>query len=590
MQWSTVAIFLSVCAFYTREDSGTGSVEAVETSWGAEEKLSCVDTWFVPENGSCVCGNTFDGIISCDEYTKEVEVEDCYCITLDYTSTRNTTRPVMGQCSFNCVNVTKSYSDYIYHHVPRELVSGDDNNSVCGYLHRDRTLCGRCEDGYYMAAYSYTFECIHCHQAKYIPNWLWYVLVAYLPLTIFIIIILVFRVSVVSPKLYGVIIIVQNVTSPLNIRILVEAVKHDYTLNIIYQVMTSLMSIWNLDFFRTLLPGICLQIDTLKVLALDYLIAVYPMTVTVVAFVILELHNRGFKPVMCICRPFYRVFARFRKDWNLRTSLIDAFVTFFVLSTTKLLFVSVNLLVYSNLYTPHGEIVGTCLYEDASVEYFGPKHTPFGALAVMVIFFLMILPVCLLVFYESKCFQRCLIKTRLKNRVLEDLVYSFNQYYKDGSDGSMDCRWFAAFHIAARMSVIALLFLPITALYFNFLLIYVLVCSIFMVAVEPYRAEYRLYNSVEPCLCLLLAGFLAGITGINAANLLNRESVHWLFVTTAVNGLLPLLYLFVVSTWWILQRTQCNFRMGSKDISPDLPDRLLNSDQYGSLSSTHSIQ
>ena len=559
MHWSTVAFILSACVLYTKEDSGTGSVEAVESSWGAEENLSCPDTWFVPENGSCVCGNTFHGIVLCDEYTKEVGVEDCHCITLDYTSSHNTTRPVMGQCSFNCVNNTKLY--HIYHHVPQDLVSVGDNNSVCGYLHRKGTLCGQCEDGYYMAAYSYTFECIHCHQAKYIPNWLWYVLVAYLPLTLFIIIILVFRVSVVSPKLYGAITIVQNVNEPLNILILSEGVRHDYTLNIIYQVATTLMNIWNLDFFRTLLPGICLQIDTLKVLALDYLIAVYPMAVTVVAFIILELHNRGFKPVMFICRPFYRVFARFRKDWNLRTSLIDAFVTFFFLSITKLLFVSVTFLVHSHLYTPHGEIVSTRLYEDASMEYFGPTHAPFGALAVMVIFFFMILPVCLLVFYESKCFQRCLVKARLKNSVLEDLVQSFNQYYKDGSGGSMDCRWFAAFHVASRMSITALIFLPVTALYFNFLLLYLLVCSIFMVAVEPYRAEYRLYNSVEPCLCLLLAGFFAGITGVHTANLLSRVSVPWLLMITAVNGVLPLLYLLIVSTWWILQRTPCNFRM-----------------------------
>ena len=179
--------------------------------------------------------------------------------------------------------------------------------------------------------------------------------------------------------------------------------------------------------------------SSLNVLALDYLIALYPMTVTVVVFVILELHNHGFKPVMVICRPFQRVFARFRKDRNLRTSLIDAFVTFFVLSTTKLLFVSLNFLVYSNLYTPHGEIVGTRLYEDASIEYFGPHHTLFGLLALMVIFLLIFLPVCLLVFYEFRCCQRCLIKTRLKSHVIMDLMHS-NQYYKDGSDGSVDCR------------------------------------------------------------------------------------------------------------------------------------------------------
>jgi len=30
--------------------------------------------------------------------------------------------------------------------------------------------------------------------------------------------------------------------------------------------------IWNLDFFRTLVPHICLQVNTLKALVLDYAI------------------------------------------------------------------------------------------------------------------------------------------------------------------------------------------------------------------------------------------------------------------------------------------------------------------------------
>ena len=79
------------------------------------------------------------------------------------------------------------------------VVLQHDNNSVCGYLHRTGTLCGQCVHNYYRAAYSYTFYCIYCEESK----WLLYIVVAYAPLTVFIILILIFRVSVVSPKLYG---------------------------------------------------------------------------------------------------------------------------------------------------------------------------------------------------------------------------------------------------------------------------------------------------------------------------------------------------------------------------------------------------
>ena len=58
--------------------------------------------------------------------------------------------------------------------------------------------------------------------------------------------------------------------------------------------------IWNLDFFRTLLPGVCLHLTTLEVLALDYLIAVCPMLLMVIAYVLVELHGYGFRPVLFI--------------------------------------------------------------------------------------------------------------------------------------------------------------------------------------------------------------------------------------------------------------------------------------------------
>ena len=51
--------------------------------------------------------------------------------------------------------------------------------------------------------------------------------------------------------------------------------------------------IWNLDFFRVVLPEVCLNFPTLHILALDYLIAIYPMLLMGVAYIIVELLGRG---------------------------------------------------------------------------------------------------------------------------------------------------------------------------------------------------------------------------------------------------------------------------------------------------------
>ena len=547
--------------------------------------VSCLDTWVVRVGNSCECGKTFDGIVYCDRDTNEVGVADCYCMTYD--STRNKT--VLGACLFNCVNVSKQYSDTVYHLMPRDLGRGDDNNSVCGYLHRQGTLCGECQDGYYPAAYSYTFECVECKTSQ-IVYWLFYIVAAYFPLTVFVIIILVFRVRVVSPKLNGVISISQNIVSPLNIRVLIEAAKYNYVANIILQVVVSTLGMWNLDFFRTLLPHICLRIPSLLVIALDYLIAIYPMVVTIIAFIVLQLHDRGFKPVLYMWKPFHPFFARFRKEWDLQTTLIDSFVTFFLLSTTKLLHVSISFLLTSTLYTADGKAVGLYLYTDINTKFFSLKHLPYGLLAILIMVLLIVLPICLLIFYQFTCCQRCLTATKLKGRLLDKVMYSFNQYYKDGRDGSMDCRWFAAFYVLTRLGFYMNLFFTRTALTYNLLFVYSLICSLVVVIAQPYKKEYDRYNVLDPIITIVAALFFGGMVGVNLSDKIDRVFVKSFFIYTGIIALFPLVCLCIVALWRVCGRGVFGCRpMCQKDpLVPDLPDRILNSDRYGnSYQSNH---
>ena len=566
MLWSLVAVLLALCGGASLRDpsplEGGGHLPA--------GGVVCPDTWFVPSgpNGSCQCGHTFNGKVSCDEDTKEVRVLDCFCMTFD--STYN--RTVLGECLFNCINVSKSYYDFIYHPVPRNLGRGDDNNSVCGYLNRQGRLCGECVDSHYLAAYSYTFDCIPCSKSQ----WLEYIVVAYAPLSVFIIFILVFRVNVVSPKLYGVISMLQTLASPLNIRVMEQAAKHDIVYKLV-EAFLAMLSIWNLDFFRNIIQGVCLELNSLQILALDYLIAIYPMIVTVIAFLVLELHNRGFGPVLFVCRPFHRAFANFRRGWNLHTSLIDAFITFFVLSTTKLLHVSVSLLLSVTLHDAEANTFHHYWLEDASIQFFGPLHRPYAILALCVITSLIVLPVSLLVGYQFSCCQTCLRKTRLKGRVLEDFMHSFNQYYKDGSGGTRDCRWFAAFYILTRLGIYLLLFFPLSAIFYNLALVYVLVCAIVVLLIEPYRDQYQFHNHLEPCVFLSLAFIMAGVSGVNIGNLESRDYVPGMFMFTALVAMVPMVYLSIVTVRWVLQRNPCGFRVARRTEDPDLPHRLLHS-------------
>ena len=563
-------LFLSLC-------EGTSVVESSPLEQQAElaaRERTCPDTWFIPRgpNGDCECGHSLGGVVSCNEDTKEVGVLDCFCITFDSTSNKT----VVGECPYNCLNVSKSFYDYMYHPVPRDLVGGDDNNSICGYLNRKGTLCGECLHNYYRVAYSNTFHCIYCEESQ----WLLYIVVAYVPLTFFIIFVLVFRVSVVSPRVYGMISMLQTFASPRYIPFIQQAAaRSDWSVYLFAEMFVAATSILNLDFFRNVLPDICLRINSLQLLALDYLIAVYPMIVTVVAFFILQLHYHGFGPVLLICRPFQRMFARFRQGWDLHTSLIDAFVTFFVLSTTKIFQVSMDILFAVTLHDAEGNDLGQYWYEDASIKFFGSVHRPYAILAIAVLTLLIILPITLLVGYQFSCCQICLTKTRIKCTVLQEVMCSFNKYYKDGNGGTRDYRWFAAFYIIIRLGIYIPIFPP-TGLFFNMALVYVLLTSLVVLVLDPYKDEHSPQNHVEPCIILSVALILASVTGINISNVLNRKYVKPLFVFTAIVSIIPVAYLLFVTIWWIYKRTGLGCRFTKQSNILDLPDRLIHSGRY----------
>ena len=109
------------------------------------------------------------------------------------------------------------------------------------------------------------------------------------------------------------------------------------------------------------------------------------------------MHDNGVKVVIFVWRPFHVCFARFRRRWNPKGSVINAFATFLLLSYSKLLTVSYNLLDASILHNNRGERVGPAvLFFDASVVYFSRHHLPFAVLAMCVLLVFVLFPLLIL--------------------------------------------------------------------------------------------------------------------------------------------------------------------------------------------------
>ena len=526
---------------------------------------TCTDLWFTPRNGTCHCGDSIHDVVSCDEQTKEVKVLDCFCMTNDLA----TNQTVVGACFFNCVNLTRNaqYEDMLYHPAP----------STCGYMQREGTLCGECDysNSSFPYAYSYDMDCIQCTTPH---SWWLYIAVAFLPLTAFIALILIFRISAASPELRAFVCFAQIFAAPIQMRIML--LISNYTpplLGAVIKMYATLYGIWNLDFFRTVLPGICLHLTTLQVLALDYLIGVYPMLLMVIAYILVELHGHGFKPVLLIWKPFHRLFAQVRREWDIQTSIVDAFVTFLILSTTKFFSVSFDLLIPTKLHIANGNSIGLRLYYDPSIEYMKHSHLIYALLALMIFSLFILLPLSLLIFSSFQCVRNFFRNHRIQITVVQEFLHVLQQYYKE------ECRWFAGYYFLTLLGIYLLYTLTLTGYLYILAIIFCIIAAIIVLVVEPYKEEYAVYNVQDCVLFLWQALFLATICFMNFAGILHRTYLISGYLSVMIVATVPIIFIITVFTRRMWKRSGwklCKRCQTDSDLDTSLAHRITNSSEY----------
>ena len=163
--------------------------------------------------------------------------------------------------------------------------------------------------------------------------------------------------------------------------------------------------IWNLDFFRSFDLGICLGIDTMQALSLELAVGVYPLSLLLVTYMLIRLYDSNFAPIVTIWKPFQAVLQYTKRKIETRTTLIDAFCTFFLLSHTKLLSSCADLLMPVTVYELNstGQLSYSWrLYNNATISYFGHQHLPYAMLAIGMLFLFVLFPVLLLTLYPFR--------------------------------------------------------------------------------------------------------------------------------------------------------------------------------------------
>ena len=170
--------------------------------------------------------------------------------------------------------------------------------------------------------------CVQCKSFKY--GWIKFITVAFIPLTVFYILVIIFRISATSSTLNGYVLVNQIIAIPA----VIQSLYTNNQVNPYYYVSKStnlfvnlgivIYTIWNLDFFHSFYSPICLHphITYPQVLLLDYAVAVYPMLLIFITYILVKMHD-NYAFIVKLWRPFHRCLVIFRKQWNIHSSLVN---------------------------------------------------------------------------------------------------------------------------------------------------------------------------------------------------------------------------------------------------------------------------
>lgn len=483
----------------------------------------------------CICKykkGHFKRIVDCSG-TRNVTLQPLTCITTTNESGHDL---VAGLCPFAGRNI-----EITFHNESIE----DLNELVCNQSNREGKLCGRCAPGHWLTINTFGLDCIEsskCHPY----HWAVYFIIHFTALTVFFLIVITFNIKATSDNAASFIFFAQVVTLPFNLL----TIQRDWAVQKVFKNKTGppehlawavdvLYGIWSLNIPSGAVYKLCPKenLTAMAALSVQYVTAAFPLVLILIAFTLILLYQRDFKPVSILWIPFRPCCIRLRRRIDSRTSIVDAFATFVLLSYTKFTYVSLIILAPTPLYNIDGTKQGNVPLYDGTMEYWDPGHMLYVILALGVLLGFVIPLPCLLVFYSTRCFQRCLHFCKLNSHVLTEFVSAFQNEFKDGSNGTKDHRYFAGIKFILRFTIFALYAFIIS----DYFLLYTCIASALAIysclyiALQPYKRN--LFNKIDPII----------LTGLMLVVLLSiYNNIH----ITIDNPSLPLQIIYYLSLYF----------------------------------------
>ena len=448
-----------------------------------------------------------------------------YISTYDENKKIITLSPIASDCKlFN--EITKP-PGYVL--LPRNL--SKLNEYMCGPLNRKSYLCRECVQGYGLAITTARCanKCYDCTGRSIIHHLMLYVIVEFVPLTLFYLFILIFRVSFTSAPMTCFLFYSQMIVVVFN-----YLWEEDLLLTIFYtesgdlrsmsKLILVLYGIFNLDSLFHAFPPFCISTHLKPVYRnlLGYTSAFYPLFLIFWTWFCIKLHDNNFKPLVILWNPLHRYFVRLRRGWNTRNDLIDVFASFFLLSYCKITYQALLMLSAGRNYhysTKNGYISESyVLLYDNTVTTSSSLYSILAGFAGLILF-LNNLPIIALTFYPLKLFKRALSLCRLDGYALIIFVEKFHSCYQNGLGGAKDMRSFSGLYFLLRVLISVGTQLPYQ-LNFEPWFSRGALLSITAMAIALCRPYKKSYMNISDTLLLLHMALMCHLLSSNTENLL----------------------------------------------------------------------
>ena len=406
--------------------------------------------WFIPHNIStthntsqpyCVCSQEFPFLIYCHQASGTTFLRFRHCAFWDGIS-NNTL--VLSSCSY--IFPTHAFDDHDNDQqhllkLPRNPLLL--NSFMCNLLNRavESGRCGHCTNGTGPSIGTAGIQCVECSPV----NILYHILLRYVPATAVFLFVLIVQIDVTSAPmalyvLYcnGFVVFFQTHYG-YRFTFAFSTTSYKY----IMKVLLTPNSIWSFDPLFFLSPPLCLSphMEDINRTYIEFLATLYPFVLLFLAFVLVELHAKDFRPVVVVWKPILHKLIRFRRKWNPHSSFVQAFATLFFLSYAKLIFLIT--LPFSVVYfvNEYGQSSKVAPLIDPTISFWYTKHIILMAFSISILLLVILPPILVLIVYPTKLFRK--LQNSLSPRMnlaIHAFVSPFQGCFKDGTNGTRDYR------------------------------------------------------------------------------------------------------------------------------------------------------